>query len=82
MKTVTISSISVGGGAPLVLIAGPCVVESRDMIFSTAEKIKGVASRIGMPFVFKSSYKKANLYERKRVYDDRHRRIPEDPGRG
>ena len=60
MKTVTISSISVGGGNPLVLIAGPCVVENRDMIFSTAEKIKEITSRLGVPFIFKSSYKKAN----------------------
>ena len=60
MKTVTISSISVGGGNPLVLIAGPCVVENRSMIFSTAEKIKEITSRLGMPFIFKSSYKKAN----------------------
>jgi 2-dehydro-3-deoxyphosphooctonate aldolase (KDO 8-P synthase) len=60
MKTVTISSISVGGGNPLVLIAGPCVVENRDMIFSTASKIKEITSRLGVPFIFKSSYKKAN----------------------
>jgi 2-dehydro-3-deoxyphosphooctonate aldolase (KDO 8-P synthase) len=60
MKTVIISSISVGGGNPLVLIAGPCVVENRDMIFSTAETIKEITSRLGVPFIFKSSYKKAN----------------------
>ena len=60
MKTVKILSISVGGGTPLVLIAGPCVVESREMILSTAEKIRGITSRLGMPFIFKSSYKKAN----------------------
>jgi len=60
MKTIQISSVSVGGGNPLVLIAGPCVVESRDMIFSTAEKIKEITSRLGVPFIFKSSYRKAN----------------------
>ncbi len=60
MKTVTISSISFGGGNPLVLIAGPCVIENRDMVFSTAEKIKEITSRIRVPFIFKSSYKKAN----------------------
>jgi len=60
MKTVRISSISIGGGNPLVLIAGPCVVENRDMIFSTADKIKEITSRLGVPFIFKSSYKKAN----------------------
>ncbi|MGA7159737.1 MAG: 3-deoxy-8-phosphooctulonate synthase [Bacteroidota bacterium] len=60
MKTVAISSFSVGNGSPLVLIAGPCVVESRDLIFSTAGKIKEITSRLGIPFIFKSSYKKAN----------------------
>ncbi|MGA9408286.1 MAG: 3-deoxy-8-phosphooctulonate synthase [Bacteroidota bacterium] len=60
MKIVRISSISVGGDNPLVLIAGPCVVENRDMIFSTADKIREITSRLGVPFIFKSSYKKAN----------------------
>ena len=60
MKTVSISSISVGGGNPLVLIAGPCVVENRDMTISTAAKIKEITSRLGVPLIFKSSYKKAN----------------------
>lgn len=55
-----IESVTIGGGAPLVLIAGPCVVESRDMILKTAEKIQAVTRRLGMPFIFKSSYKKAN----------------------
>jgi 2-dehydro-3-deoxyphosphooctonate aldolase (KDO 8-P synthase) len=59
-RKVRIDSITVGGGAPLVLIAGPCVVESRDMIFRTAEKIQSIARRLKMPFIFKSSYKKAN----------------------
>jgi len=43
-----------------VLIAGPCVVESREMIFKTAQKIQSIARRLQMPFIFKSSYKKAN----------------------
>jgi 2-dehydro-3-deoxyphosphooctonate aldolase (KDO 8-P synthase) len=60
MKTIAISSVCIGGGNPLTLIAGPCVVENRDMVFATAEKIKEVTSRLGVPFVFKSSYRKAN----------------------
>ena len=60
MKTVTIGSISLGGKNPFVLIAGPCVVESRTMILSTAEKIKEITTRLKVPFIFKSSYKKAN----------------------
>ncbi|MFA6438162.1 MAG: 3-deoxy-8-phosphooctulonate synthase, partial [Bacteriovoracaceae bacterium] len=42
------------------LIAGPCVVESRDMIFHTAEAIKKICERHSVPLIFKSSYKKAN----------------------
>jgi 2-dehydro-3-deoxyphosphooctonate aldolase (KDO 8-P synthase) len=57
---ITIASIPVGGGSPLVLIAGPCVVEDRDMIFRTAIRIRQDAAAAGMPVIFKSSYKKAN----------------------
>ncbi len=59
-RVVHIDAITIGGGAPLVLIAGPCVVEGREMIFRTAEKIQSITRRLGMPFIFKSSYKKAN----------------------
>jgi 2-dehydro-3-deoxyphosphooctonate aldolase (KDO 8-P synthase) len=59
-RVVQIGTITIGGGAPLVLIAGPCVVESREMILRTAEKIQSIARRLEMPFIFKSSYKKAN----------------------
>ncbi|MEX2189754.1 MAG: 3-deoxy-8-phosphooctulonate synthase [Bacteroidota bacterium] len=57
---VAIQHIVVGGGSPLVLIAGPCVVESREVVFKTAEKVRELASKHGMPVVFKASYKKAN----------------------
>ncbi len=59
-RVVHIGTITIGGGAPLVLIAGPCVVESREMIFRTAEKIQSITRRLEIPFIFKSSYKKAN----------------------
>lgn len=59
-RVVHIDAITIGGGAPLVLIAGPCVVESRDLTFKTAEKIQSIARRLSIPFIFKSSYKKAN----------------------
>jgi 2-dehydro-3-deoxyphosphooctonate aldolase (KDO 8-P synthase) len=42
------------------LIAGPCVVENEEMPFTIAEKIRKVTTRLGIPFVFKASYKKAN----------------------
>lgn len=43
-----------------VLIAGPCVVENREMLFETAEQLKKIATRYGLPLVFKASYRKAN----------------------
>lgn len=56
----TIGPIEIGTGGPLVIFAGPCVVESREMIMRTAEQIREIAGRRGLPVVFKSSYKKAN----------------------
>jgi len=43
-----------------LLIAGPCVVESEEIVFHTAEKIKSLSDKYSIPFVFKSSYRKAN----------------------
>ena len=60
MKPVRVRHIPVGGGAPLVLIAGPCVVENRDLVFRTAERLKEAAVRAGIPLIFKASFKKAN----------------------
>lgn len=57
---IQLDNIKIGGGNPLVLIAGPCVVENEEMVFSTAEKISAVASELNIPLIFKSSYKKAN----------------------
>lgn len=45
---------------PLFLIAGPCVVESRQLAFDTAGELKTIASALGVPFIYKSSYDKAN----------------------
>ncbi len=59
-KELTIHTVTLGGNSPLVVIAGPCVVENRDMILRTAERIRTITSALGMPFIFKSSYKKAN----------------------
>lgn len=42
------------------LIAGPCVVENEEVVFKTAQKIKEITERLEIPFIFKSSYKKAN----------------------
>ena len=42
------------------LIAGPCVVESEELIMEVADKVSGICKRLGIPYVFKSSYRKAN----------------------
>jgi len=60
MHSVRVGKVTIGGGAPLVLIAGPCIVESEQMVLSTAERILKACLKFGVPLVFKSSYKKAN----------------------
>jgi 2-dehydro-3-deoxyphosphooctonate aldolase (KDO 8-P synthase) len=45
---------------PLFLIAGPCVIESQQMALDTAGALKAIAERLGIPFIYKSSYDKAN----------------------
>ena len=45
---------------PLFLIAGPCVVESRQLAFDTAGQLKELCAALGVPFIYKSSYDKAN----------------------
>jgi 2-dehydro-3-deoxyphosphooctonate aldolase (KDO 8-P synthase) len=50
----------VGADQPLFLIAGPCVVESETLAVETAGQLRDMARRFGLPFIFKSSYDKAN----------------------
>ncbi len=50
----------VGLHQPLFLIAGPCVIESREFAIETAGQLKEIAERVGVPFIYKSSYDKAN----------------------
>jgi 2-dehydro-3-deoxyphosphooctonate aldolase (KDO 8-P synthase) len=50
----------VGLDQPLFLIAGPCVVESEDLQLRTAERLKGITDKLGVHFIFKSSFDKAN----------------------
>lgn len=57
---IKLGSILIGGNNPIVLIAGPCVVENEKMIFDTANKIKIICNELKIPYIFKSSYKKAN----------------------
>jgi 2-dehydro-3-deoxyphosphooctonate aldolase (KDO 8-P synthase) len=61
MTEVQISdSVSVGTGHPLLLLAGPCVIEGRDFTLHMAEAIQGIADRHAVGFVFKASFDKAN----------------------
>ena len=59
-RKITIKNVNVGGDSPLAVIAGPCVVENRDLIFRTANRLCEITSKYGVSFIFKSSYKKAN----------------------
>ncbi len=60
MQTVTINTIPIGQGHPLALIAGPCVLESREMAFRITEAVCRITTELGIPFIFKASFDKAN----------------------
>ncbi len=60
MNKVQIADFSIGGGEPLALLAGPCVLEDLDRCLYIGRTIKEIACRLGMPYVFKASYDKAN----------------------
>jgi 2-dehydro-3-deoxyphosphooctonate aldolase (KDO 8-P synthase) len=60
VRKIHVHDITIGGGSPLVLIAGPCVVEGREITLRTAERIEKLTEKHSIPFIFKSSYKKAN----------------------
>jgi 2-dehydro-3-deoxyphosphooctonate aldolase (KDO 8-P synthase) len=62
---VKLVNFTVGPDQPLFLIAGPCVVESEGLILDTAGKLKELTSRLGIPFIFKSSFDKANRSSQK-----------------
>lgn len=57
---VDVGGVRFGGGRPFAFIGGPCVIESRDHALRHAERLRDIALRVGVPFVFKSSYDKAN----------------------
>ena len=59
-RAVRVGTVTVGDGAPLALIAGPCVIESRDAALRHAERVRDIAARAGLPVVYKSSFDKAN----------------------
>ena len=60
MPSVRIGSLALGSGAPLLVIAGPCVIESEEHALETARALKAIATDVDLPLVFKASYDKAN----------------------
>jgi 2-dehydro-3-deoxyphosphooctonate aldolase (KDO 8-P synthase) len=57
---VRVGTVGVGAGEPLALIAGPCVIESRESCLEIARRLRDLADREAIPLVFKASYDKAN----------------------
>jgi 2-dehydro-3-deoxyphosphooctonate aldolase (KDO 8-P synthase) len=60
LRPVTIGSITIGAGHPLALIGGPCAIESEGFMLNLAARLRDITAKAGMPFIFKSSYDKAN----------------------
>ncbi|MDQ3421723.1 MAG: 3-deoxy-8-phosphooctulonate synthase, partial [Acidobacteriota bacterium] len=60
MQPVTFAGLTIGGNAPLLLIAGPCVIESESHAIDTALAVRDIAQRAGVQYVFKASFDKAN----------------------
>ncbi len=60
MRTVCVGDIPIGAGHPLALMAGPCVIESREGCLGLARKLAALARREKIPLIFKASYDKAN----------------------
>jgi 2-dehydro-3-deoxyphosphooctonate aldolase (KDO 8-P synthase) len=60
MRQIILDDMVIGGGAPFILIAGPCVIEDEETTRETAIFLKDITSRLKLPFIFKSSYDKAN----------------------
>jgi 2-dehydro-3-deoxyphosphooctonate aldolase (KDO 8-P synthase) len=59
-KTINVKGVKFGGSNPLALIAGPCVIESREECMAIADKLAKLAKKQDIPYVFKASYDKAN----------------------
>jgi 2-dehydro-3-deoxyphosphooctonate aldolase (KDO 8-P synthase) len=59
-REISVGNVRVGGNQPLVLIAGPCVIESEEHALMMAERLAEMAVRAKVPFIFKASYDKAN----------------------
>jgi 2-dehydro-3-deoxyphosphooctonate aldolase (KDO 8-P synthase) len=60
VKPIQFAGLTVGGGSPLLLVAGPCVIESEAHAVGLAQALRDIARRAGVQYVFKASYDKAN----------------------
>lgn len=60
MQTLTLNDITIGPGQPLTIIAGPCVIESTDQCLAIAEAVQQRCESLGMNYIFKASFDKAN----------------------
>ncbi|HPL83204.1 MAG TPA: 3-deoxy-8-phosphooctulonate synthase, partial [Candidatus Omnitrophota bacterium] len=60
MKQVVVKGISIGDKNRMVLIAGPCVIESESLCLNVAKRIKEMTAKLDIPFIFKASFDKAN----------------------
>jgi 2-dehydro-3-deoxyphosphooctonate aldolase (KDO 8-P synthase) len=59
-REVRVETVSLGGNNPFVFIGGPCVIEDEALVLSTARAIKEITASLAIPFIFKTSYDKAN----------------------
>lgn len=59
-KSVSVNQIHIGPEAPLVIIAGPCVIESVETTYAIASELKQLTEELSLPFIFKASFDKAN----------------------
>src|SRR5271168_5089042 len=59
-REISLGALRLGGGNPLFLIAGPCVIESEAHARGMAERVAEIAADAGVPYIFKASYDKAN----------------------
>ncbi len=59
-RSFSVGEVPIGGHHPFALLAGPCVIESREHTLEMAEAVKAIAARVGVPLIFKASYDKAN----------------------
>lgn len=60
VKNVNIGNLTVGGNGSLFVMAGPCVIEDYDRILHIGKVMKGICQKLGVPYIFKASYDKAN----------------------